>query len=396
MAGPAAAASRSPGRCRPGSARPPSRLRRPTAPPTRQANGVERRSAIPQGFCQSTVAGATTTACRLVPDVRPRPTSSPARSPSSASPGHGWTTIGGTSSAAPIWAACWPSSTPPTCTANRRPRAVSASSAPFSTPWPPSPPIRGVVQRHHRRQQRPLRPRQRPGLPGHDGYDMATGLGSPQLTGPDGSAGLASYLCSRRRRHRWRPVVNRPLAGRHRAGGRRSRSPAGLRVGRQADVAGIQVGSAALPAGASPSPARRRSPPLPRRRPHLAPGAPAPGRLRSGGGDRHHQRRRSSAPVPAPAIQYVDPRRPHRAERHRREPLRRLETGAAPVTIFGAGFTGATRSPSAASAPELHRGHSLRDHRHPARLRAPTCAPLPTTGVFAVRTHQRHLPGPGR
>ena len=28
------------------------------------------------------------------------------------------------------------------------------------------------------------------------GYDMASGLGTPELTQPDGGAGLAFYLCS--------------------------------------------------------------------------------------------------------------------------------------------------------------------------------------------------------
>ena len=37
-------------------------------------------------------------------------------------------------------------------------------------------------------------------VPGHDRLRHGAGLGSPQLTQPGGGAGLAFYLCNRRRR----------------------------------------------------------------------------------------------------------------------------------------------------------------------------------------------------
>ena len=58
-------------------------------------------------------------------------------------------------------------------------------------------PVRGLVQRHHGRQQRHLRARQRPGVPGHQGLrpDHRAGLAAadrPRTVRP----GLAFYLCS--------------------------------------------------------------------------------------------------------------------------------------------------------------------------------------------------------
>ena len=44
-------------------------------------------------------------------------------------------------------------------------------------------------------------------FPASTGYDLASGLGSPQLTGPGGKAGLAYYLCSYAPPRASRPVV---------------------------------------------------------------------------------------------------------------------------------------------------------------------------------------------
>ena len=117
----------------------------------------------------------------------------------------GWTTIGGTSSAAPMWAAHAggrqrlgdvPGATP-------RRRTASASSARSST--------------RSRRTRRRTRRRSTTSRTGNNdpfgdsnlfqattGYDMASGLGTPELTQPNGEAGLAFYLCSQA------PAVTRP------------------------------------------------------------------------------------------------------------------------------------------------------------------------------------------
>ena len=70
------------------------------------ANAVEQAFGYPTNFCQSTVAGAgASTPCRLVPDVSSQGDEfTGAVTVYDASEG-GWTTIGGTSSSAPIWAA---------------------------------------------------------------------------------------------------------------------------------------------------------------------------------------------------------------------------------------------------------------------------------------------------
>ena len=98
-------------RCPPGSedARVPGKVM-PGGSDYTQANKVESEFGFPQNFCQSFLSGATSaTPCRTLPDVSAQADEftgavtiySAAFGPGSS----GWITIGGTSSAAPIWAA---------------------------------------------------------------------------------------------------------------------------------------------------------------------------------------------------------------------------------------------------------------------------------------------------
>ncbi len=132
------------------------------ARPTKTRTWSRSRLGYRPNFCQNFVAGATaSTPCRLVPDVSAQADEFTGAVTIYADVFGGWTTIGGTSSATPIWAALLAVvNASPTCQANavdeegrrfREPAAVRGRVEPDD--------VRGVVQRHHQGQQRHLRPR---------------------------------------------------------------------------------------------------------------------------------------------------------------------------------------------------------------------------------------------
>lgn len=90
-------------------------------------------------------------------------------------------------------------------------------------------------------------------FPATPGYDMASGLGTPRITGPDGTAGLASYVCSFASSPT-RPVVTGLSPSQVSASGdvTVTVSGSGFQASGSPDVAGIQVGTVHLlsaPAG---------------------------------------------------------------------------------------------------------------------------------------------------
>jgi len=169
----------------------------PTSADYTQANAVETEFGWPTGFCQGTIAGATAnTPCRLVPDVSADADEfTGAVTIFSDQLFGGWTTIGGTSSSSPIWAAMLALiNSSAACSANGEtnigfapPLLYAVASNPseyhasFNDITSGSNDIFGFDN----------------GLvfPATKGYDLATGLGTPQLTGPNGTAGLAANLC---------------------------------------------------------------------------------------------------------------------------------------------------------------------------------------------------------
>ena len=116
----------------------------------------------------------------------------------------GWTTIGGTSSAAPMWAGMLADvNASPTCQANNATKSGVGFVSPLlyavaANPTAYKASFNDIT------------------LGNNDtfgdsnlfqsgtGYDMASGLGTPELTQPNGQAGLAFYLCSQA------PAVTRP------------------------------------------------------------------------------------------------------------------------------------------------------------------------------------------
>ncbi len=168
----------------------------PTSADYTNANAIEGKFGWPTGFCQKTIAGATAgTACRLVPDVSAQADEfTGAVTIFSASMG-GWTTIGGTSSSSPIWAAML-----------ALVNSSAACSANGETNIGFAPPLLYAVASNpteYRASFNDITSGNNDtfgfdnGLvfPATTGYDLATGLGSPRLTGPGGTAGLAADLC---------------------------------------------------------------------------------------------------------------------------------------------------------------------------------------------------------
>ena len=156
-------------------------------------------------FClDDTTAGPDETACRQLPDVSADADEFTGAITIYIAAFGGWTTIGGTSSAAPLWAAMLADvNASATCQSNpatkhgvgflnpllysvaSNPTAYAASFNDITVgnndPFGDSNLFRAT-----------------------SGYDMASGLGTPQLTQPGGGAGLAFYLCSQA------PAVTRP------------------------------------------------------------------------------------------------------------------------------------------------------------------------------------------
>ncbi|MGH9296671.1 MAG: S53 family peptidase, partial [Acidimicrobiales bacterium] len=151
-------------------------------------------------FCDSTLLeGTLHVPCRQLPDVSAQADEFTGAVTIYGAAFGGWTTIGGTSSATPLWAAMLAdvnaSSTTSTCTPGTgtgvgfvspllyavasNPGAYAAS---FNDITTGNNDIYGIGNP--------------PTFAATTGYDMASGLGSPSLTGPNGSDGLAYYLCS--------------------------------------------------------------------------------------------------------------------------------------------------------------------------------------------------------
>jgi hypothetical protein len=171
----------------------------PTSADYTNANDVESKFGWPTGFCQQTITGATAgTACRLVPDVSAQGdefTGAVTIFTSAFGGEPAWTTIGGTSSSSPIWAAML-----------ALVNSSAACSANDETNIGFAPPLLYAVASNpteYRASFNDIASGNNDSFgfdnglvfPATAGYDLATGLGSPRLTGPGGTAGLAADLC---------------------------------------------------------------------------------------------------------------------------------------------------------------------------------------------------------
>ncbi len=356
------------------------------------ANNVEQRFGYPQNFCQAAVSGASSSPCRVTPDVSAQADEFTGAVTIYVAQYGGWQTIGGTSSAAPLWAgmlalvngsstcAAQPATSdgvgfvsPLLYAVASNPAAYAAS---FNDVTSGNNDIYGLDN----------------GLvfPATTGYDLATGLGSPRLTGPGGTAGLAFYLCSSAAQAS-RPVVSRlsPASGTTAGGEKVTISGTGFESGGASNVAGIEVGSSRLSASSfKVVSAASITAVLPPASQTLPPGSPA---VDDGSGPvavivtlKDGQ---SSASSPSSRFQYV--------ATHGGPAVPRI-TGIGPsggsevspgqVTILGSGFTGAKRVSFGtvnASAFTVVSPNEIMATPPPYAPSHTRCSPLPRTGVFA-------------
>ncbi len=368
-------------------------LARPGGVDYRVANAVQRAAGYPPGFCRTTSAVASgPVACRLVPDVSAEADIyTGSVSVYSRIYGHGgdpaagWTTIGGTSSSAPLWAAMLALvNASPACQASTQTRDGVGFAAPQLYAVA-SDPARYRASFHDIQTGN----NDVDGLAGgrlfaaRRGYDLASGLGSPQLTGPAGTAGLAQALCASA--HGRRPVVDRlsPSTGSVAGGEQVTVSGTGFDAG----VSAVQVGARRLDPGSF----RVLGPTtivatLPAAASLAAPSAPAP---QDGAGPANvivvTRDGRSSAPSPAATFDYVDPGAAGPvATVDAVAPSGGRRDAPRPVAILGSGMRGATAVTFGGVPAASFRvaGDARIVATPPPETPATACAPLPATGVY--------------
>jgi hypothetical protein len=315
----------------------------------KQANTIEQQYGYPQNFCQSYLAGATSsTPCRTVPDVASQADEFTGAVTIYSTEYGGWTTIGGTSSSAPLWAGMLALvNSSATCAANpatqsgvgfASPLLYSVASDPvaykasFNDITSGNTDIFGLDNGKL--------------FPASTGYDITTGLGSPQLTGPGGTPGLAYYLCS------YGASVSRPVvtglspAVLPLAGGSVRISGSGFEPKSGAAVTAITVGDRQIPTSAitvaGDKTLRATFPPAAET---LPPSAPKP---QDGSGPAlvtvSMSDGTSSTAGAASTIEYVDGRNSAPMPSITGlSPTGGSETAPKPITILGSGFTGATK-----------------------------------------------------
>ncbi|HEX5191895.1 MAG TPA: IPT/TIG domain-containing protein [Solirubrobacteraceae bacterium] len=383
----------------------------------RAANAIERANGYRPGFCQAHAPGASaTTPCRLVPDVSAQGdeyagaiTVYSSEYVSRSTPS-GWTTTGGTSSSAPIWAAMLALvNASPACRADRATAHGVGFAAPLLYRVASDPAAYGASFTDVRAGSNDTY-----GISNGTvfaatrGFDPATGLGSPVLAGPTGTAGLADHLCGLAPSPA-RPAVTalRPASGSAAGGERVTITGSGFAAHGRPQVASIQIGAHAVPASrfrvrgahtivATLPPARQGLPPAAHSSGDGAGPAQVIVTLRQGP---------SSAPSPHSRFTYVAAGGPRSAPTVAAvTPSGGLRTASGTVTVLGSGFAG-VRSVSFGGVRARHitvHGPGRITVRYPPMTRATTCSRLPHSGVYAgentrndvcqvqVRVHTTH------
>ncbi len=313
------------------------------------AAGVEQHFGFPTGFCGDTLPSGPGTPCRLEPDVSAQSDEYTGavtvyseeyrgRGEVEQTP-DGWITSGGTSSGTPIWAGmlalvdasqtCRDDSATESGLGFILPLLYAVASDPSSYAASFNDITEGDNDEYGLDEGKVF--------PARVGYDLASGLGSPRLTGAGGSAGLAYYLCSYAAQQT-RPVVSAisPASGSTAGGERVKVSGTGFE-----EVESVQVGTWDAPAGAfhvsSPTSLLLTLPPA---RETIPAYTPPP---QSGAGPAQVvvtlKDGQSSATGPASAFQYVEMSPGGTVPGVTGVvPTGGSETAPAPVTILGSGF----------------------------------------------------------
>ena len=221
---------------------------------------LQQEAGFAGGYCDRPATGGAGTPCRLVPDVSAQAdeftgaiTIYSREYVNARHHQNGWSTVGGTSSAAPIWAASLAliDASPACAAAGESARGVGFA-APLLYEIASDPAHDAASFTDVRTGNNDLY-----GLDdGHvysaePGYDLATGLGSPILSGATGTAGLADSACALAASGP-RPTVSAitPRAGSVAGGQRLTIHGSGFMSGGRPRVADVQIGSERIPAAA--------------------------------------------------------------------------------------------------------------------------------------------------
>jgi subtilase family serine protease len=231
------------------------------------SQGISSQNLTP-GFCaNNTTAGFTaSTPCRGVPDVSAQAdeftgavTIFSASFESNGDPSSGWITIGGTSSATPIWAAMLALvDSSSACTST-----VELATSPSDSMLEAKPdigfasPLLYAVAENSTEYAESFHDitvgnndvygfDNGAAFPARTGYDLASGLGSPELTGAGGSPGLADNLCDLASNTTTKPTVTglNPTVGTHAGGNQVIVTGSGFESGTgTVEVQSVTIGS---------------------------------------------------------------------------------------------------------------------------------------------------------
>ncbi len=343
-------------------------------------------------FCDGTLGLPAGTLCREMPDVTAQADEFTGavtiygKNLGYGNP-NGWATIGGTSSATPIWAALLALvNASPMCSPdkiNGVPDAGFASPILYgiaANPTAYASSFNDVVSGNNDEY----------GLdnglvfPAHVGFDMASGLGSPQLTTPTGGNALAFYMCDYAGQLAPPTLTGlSPSSGSTAGGYAVTVSGSGFGTPASPNVSGVQVG-AAYAASVTVESATRLTATFPPAVATLPTGSPTSGAgpaavvvtLKNG---------ESSFPGAKAVFEYLD-------ESVSKSPIPTvtsigpyagLESSPSPVTIHGSGFTGATK---VTFGGVTARHFTVRSRYAitvtPPSYKTQACSPLPAKGVY--------------
>jgi hypothetical protein len=346
-------------------------------------------------FCDAPLGLPTGSLCRETPDVSAQAdefTGSVTLFGKSLGygPANGWATIGGTSSATPIWAALLALvNASPTCSTERVngvPDVGFASPILYgiaANPTAYAKSFNDIVSGNNDAYGVDN------GLvfPARPGYDMASGLGSPQLTTPTGGNALAFYMCDYAGTFAPPSVTGlTPSAGSAAGGYSITVSGSGFGTSASPKVTSVQIGTTRAPSFAvvNSTTLTVLLPPSTATAPSDSP-APDDGagpanvvvRLNNGASsqlsaaDIFEYVDVSPAPAGVPSVTSVGP-------------SGGLEASPAPVTVYGSGFAGATAvSFGGVPAASFKVKSNYEITLTPPAYSTQVCAPLPTSGVYA-------------
>ena len=344
-------------------------------------------------FCDGTLNLASGTLCREMPDVSAQAdefTGSVTIYGKSLGYGasDGWATIGGTSSATPIWAALLALvNASPSCSADK---INGVQDAGFASPLLYG--IAGNATAYARSFNDIVSGNNDDfgldnGLvfPARVGFDMASGLGSPQLTTPTGGNGLAFYMCDYAGQFSPPSLTGlTPSSGSTAGGYSVTVSGSGFGTPGSPNVSGVEVGGAPATSVVVTSTTTLTAvfPAAAATMPSGSPGSaagPAAVVVTLKNGESSFPGAKSvfeyvdesPSPSPVPTVTSVGP-------------YAGLESAPTPVTIHGSGFTGATKVSFGGVAVATFAVKSPYEILlTPPAYSSQACAPLPKTAVYA-------------